>query len=271
MLYLGVDQGPRELEAWLVEDSGRVLARSRGPELEEVLAPCLEACQGTPMRGLSALPAGHEPPAGFEGCPRDQALFAGALGGNPGILIDADSLVRVLALDVSGVLRVTRPTEEIGLEFLRRRLETLLADADHPAGGRLRRRREAGQDPVSACLDLASWPGPDPDLRGLLLTQARRLVQTVRQARSRMLGVPAPPGSWSGGFMVPPLPDLFSEEVYRFLPEVSWRPPRLPCAAGAVLLARAASPDPRRGGLRGLMSQRTALKGFLRRLRDALE
>jgi len=271
MLYLGLDQGHGELEAWLVEDSGRVLSRSRGPALDEVLAPCLEACQGRPMRGLSALPAGCEPPSGLDGCPRDHALFAGALGGNPGILIQADSLVRVLTLDVSGALRVTEPTEEVGLEVLRRRLETLLADAEHPAGGRLQRRIDAGQDPVSACFDLASWPGPDPDMRGLVLTQVRRLVQTVRQARSRMLGVPAPPGSWLGGFMVPPLPDLFSEEVYRFLPEVSWRAPWLPCAAGAVLLARAAAPDPRRGGLRGLMSQRTAMKGFLRRLRDALE
>jgi hypothetical protein len=271
MRYLGVDHGPGEFEAWLVEDSGRVLARSRGPELEEVLAPCLDACQGTPMRGLSALPAGQDSPAGWEGRPRDHALFAAALGGSPGILIDAGSRARVLTLDLSGTLRVTEPTEEIGLDPLRKRLETLLADADPAAGRRLRRRVEAGQDPVSACFDLASWPGPDPDLRGFLLTQARRLVQTVRQARSRMLGVSTPPGSWSGGFMVPPLPDLFSEEVYRFLPEVSWHPPWLPCAAGAVLLARAASPDPRRGGLRGLMTQRTALKGFLRRLRDALE
>lgn len=271
MLYLGLDLGPGELEAWLVEDSGRVLARSRGPALNEVLAPCLEACQGRPMRGLSALPAGCVPPSGLDGCPRDHALFAGALGGNPGILIEADSLVRVLTLDVSGALRVTEPTEDIGLAFLRRRLEVLAGDSRLPAGRRLRRRIEAGQDPVSACFELACWPGPDPDLRGLLWAQARRLVQTVRQAHSRMLGVPAPPGSWSGGFMVPPLPDLFSEEVYRFLPEVSWRAPRLPCAAGAVLLARAATPDPRRGGLRGLMSQRTALKGFLRRLRDALE
>ncbi len=270
MLYLGLDQAPGELEAWLVEDSGRVLARSRGAGLDEVLPPCLEAGQGRSIRRLSALPAGREPPAGFEGCLRDHALFAGALGGNPGILIDADPLVRVLTLDASGTFRVTEPTEEIGLEFLRRRLEALAADPHHPAGCRLRRRSESGQDLVSACLDLASWPGPDPDLRGLLLTQARRLVQTVRQARSRMLGVAAPPGSWTGGFMAPPLPDLFSEEVYRFLPEVSWRAPLLPCAAGAVLLARAATPDPRRGGVRGLMSRRMAMKGFLRRLRDAL-
>ncbi|MGI5844479.1 MAG: hypothetical protein ACOX9B_09930 [Candidatus Xenobium sp.] len=271
MRYLGVDHGPDGFEAWLVEESGRVLVRQRAPELQEVLAPCLEACRGTPMRGLSALPAGHETPEGWEGCPRDHALFAGALGGSPGILIDADLRARVLTLDLSGTLRVTEATEEIGLEPLRRRLETLLADVGPSAGRRLRRRVEAGQDPISACFELASWPGPDPDLRGLLLTQVRHLVHTVRLARSRMLGVSSPPGSWSGGFMVPPLPDLFSEEVYRFLPEVSWHPPRLTCAAGAVLLARAGHPDPRRGGLRGLLNQRTALKAFLRRLRDALE
>ena len=269
MLFLGVDHGGSRVESWLVDPAGTLLARGVGLTLEEALAPCLAAQRGRPTTALAAAPAGINLP--LDSCPREAALFAGALGGQAGVVVLGEEQASVLTVDRNATLRTTHPVEEVGLSNLRRRALALADDDAHPAGRRLKSRMQHRQGILEALYELASWPGPDPDLRGLLVAQARRLVETTRTARGRMLASPPLFGTWTGELMRPPLLDLFQQEVCRHLPEVRWRPPLLPPVAGVVLLARVGGADPRRGGIRGLIRQRAGLKGFLAGLLDGLD
>jgi len=268
MLFLGVDHRALRTEAWLVDPAGTLLVRGVGTTLEEALAPCRSAQRGRPTTTLAGAPARVDLP--LETCPHEAALVAGALAGLPGIVVVGDEQASVLTVDRTATLRTTHPVEEVGLDFLRRRALAWVRDDSTRAGMRLKARLERRQGILGALYDLDSWPGPDPDLRGLLLAQARRLVETTRSARGRMLASPPIHGTWVGELWRPPMLDLFEKEIQRHLPEVRWRPPLLPPAAGAVLLARAAAADPRNGGMRGLVRQRAAMKDFLARLLDGL-
>lgn len=269
MLYLGLDHDGSRVEGWLVDASGRMLARSLASTLEEALAPCVAAQRNRPTVVLAAVAPGVDLP--LPTCPRDQALFAGALGGGAGLLVDGSELARVLALDRSGRLQ-TFPREpgEVGLEPLRERVELMAGDEATTVSRRLRERMGRDQGLLEAAYELASWPGPDPDLRGLFLAQARRLVEVARLAHSRLLPGGSLRGSWSGDLMRPPLLELFQQEVFRHLPEVRWRPPLLPAVAGAVLLARAGGPAARVDPLRSLLRQRPGWNGFVTELLDAV-
>lgn len=262
VLYLGVDHDGSTIRAWLVDAEGGRLAAGLGANLEEALAPCEEARGDRPVRALAALADGASLP--LPGVPRDVALFAAALGGETGLVVHVDGHARLLGSDRGGRLQAV--IREAAL------LPQARALADTPAGRRLADRLLQGQDLRSAVFDLADFPGPDPGVRGLLVAQARRLVEQARQARSRLLPGGRLPGSWSGELMEAPLRDLFQQEVFRHLPEIRWRPPLLPPVGGAVLLARATGPNPpREDPLRLLLRQRPALRSFLGRLRDAEE
>lgn len=268
MLFLGVDHGALRTEAWLVDPAGALLARGVGTTLEEALAPCRSAQRGRPTTALAGAPARVALP--LETCPHEAALFAGALAGVPGILVVGDEQASVLTLDRTATLRTTHPVEVVGLDFLRGRALAWVREDSTRAGTRLKSRMNRRQGILEALYDLASWPGPDPDLRGLLLAQARRLVDMTRAARGRMLACSPIHGSWTGELLRAPMLELFQQEVGRHLPEIRWRPPLLPPAGGAVLLARAGAADPRNGGLRGLLRQRVGMKDFLMRLMDGL-
>lgn len=269
MLYLGLDHAGTRVEGWLVDSAGRLLARAAGAGVEEARGPCLEAAAGHPVVSMAAAPEGLD--LELPTCPREHALLAGALAGEPGLLIRGGEQVAVLALDRSGGLRVL-PGEagELGLEPLRERVRSLAGPGGPPAGRRLQERMARHEDLLEALFDLASFPGPDPDLRGLLVAQARRLVELARRARARMMPGGRLRGSWTGGLMRAPLLDLFQQEVFRHLPEVCWAAPRLPPVAGAVLLARACGPDRRGDPLGALLRQRPALRGFVTGLCDGL-
>lgn len=260
MLYLGVDHDGARVDAWLVDAEGARLAAGSAERLEDALAPCVAAQGDRKATVLAAVPQGLTLP--LPTCPRDTALFAAALGGETGLVVHLEDTARVLGSDRGGRLHsVARPAEL---------LPQALALSETPAGRRLAERLAQGQELRDAIFELADYPGPDPEVRGLLVTQARRLVELTRAARGRLLPGGRLQGSWSGALMEAPLLDLFQQEVFRHLPEIRWRPPLLPPVAGVVLLARAAGPTPREDPLRPLLRQRPALRSFMARLEDSL-
>ncbi|GMU54518.1 MAG: hypothetical protein AMXMBFR33_36640 [Candidatus Xenobia bacterium] len=205
-------------------------------------------------------------------CSSLEAELAGSLGGRPGLLIHAGMRAAAAGLERSGRFWSTGESQEVlgdegsslwlasrtlqlavrGMEGRMARsprlertlvayfgvddLNELLAllDRGHLTPGEL-----AGS--VSVILELAAYPGPDPACRALILKASRQLVQLTRQASGRGRWASAPTASWSGSALHGPLLEAFQTEVFKYLPEVRWRPPVFPTPGGCLLLALAAA------------------------------
>ncbi|MEW6283665.1 MAG: BadF/BadG/BcrA/BcrD ATPase family protein, partial [Candidatus Eremiobacterota bacterium] len=154
-------------------------------------------------------------------CSTLEAELAGTLGGRPGVVIHAGMRAAAAGLDRSGRVWNSGEREELlgdegsALWLATRTLQLVVRGLE----GRMDRsprmeraligyfgcddmaellsRVDAGHIPpgelassVSVVLDLASYPGPEPACRALVLKASRELVQLTRQVASR--------GRWSG-------------------------------------------------------------------------
>lgn len=205
-------------------------------------------------------------------CSSLEAELAGALGGRPGLLIHAGMRAAAAGLERSGRFWSTGESEELlgdegsalwlasrtlqlavrGMEGkmarsqrLERTLTAYFGVDDLPE---LLERLDQGHllpgelaSSVSVILELASYPGPDPACRALVLKASRQLVQLTRVAAARGRWSGSPYASWSGLALHGTLLEAYQAEVFKYLPELRWRPQVFPTPGGCLLLALAAA------------------------------
>lgn len=86
-------------------------------------------------------------------------------------------------------------------------------------------------------LELAEFPGPEPFSRALVLKAARRLTELCRRLAAGQFACRRI--SYSGLGLKGALLEAVQEECARYLPQLSWHPPRFSAEVGAALLAAA--------------------------------
>ncbi len=204
-------------------------------------------------------------------CSSLEAELAG-LGGKPGLIIHSGMRAAAAGLERSGRFWSTGESQEVlgdegsalwlasrtlqlavrGMEGRMQRsqrlertltayfgvddLPELLARLDK---GQMQPGELAGS--VSVILELASYPGPDPACRALVLKASRQLVQLTREAAARGRWSSSPVASWSGSALHGPLLEAYQTEVYKYLPDLRWRPQLFPSPTGCLVLALAAA------------------------------
>ncbi len=187
-------------------------------------------------------------------CRPQEALLCGSLGCRAGLVIQAGSAARGLGVDPTG--RLVGLAQDTGSA-------TWLADrglAEQNSSPRLqaaaRKRFPEGvpEDSrrVAFCQDvlrLASFPGPDPVCRALVLKAARALTDLTRYLVPRLHLLQNHRSTWSGVAFEPTLLEAFSAEVNRHLPKLRWEEPRFSAEFGCALLAQAALDERLRRGL----------------------
>lgn len=205
-------------------------------------------------------------------CSSLEAELAGSLGGRPGLIIHAGMRAAAAGLERSGRFWTTGESQELlgdegsalwlasrtlqlavrGMEGrmarsprLERTLTAYFGVDDLPE---LLQRLDKGQmqpgelaGSVSVILELASYPGPDPACRALVLKASRQLVQLTREVAARGRWPTPPAASWCGSALHGPLLEAYQAEVFKYLPDLRWRPQQFPSPAGCLVLALAAA------------------------------
>lgn len=205
-------------------------------------------------------------------CSSLEAELAGSLGGRPGLIVHAGMRAAAAGLERSGRVWTTGETQEVlgdegsalwlasrtlqlavrGMQGRMQRsprLERMLTayfgvdDLPELLGRLDRGEMQPGElaGSVSVILELASYPGPDPACRALVLKASRQLVQLTREAAARGRWSGTPIASWSGSALHGPLLEAYQSEIFKYWPDLKWRPQQFPSPAGCLVLALAAA------------------------------
>ncbi|MCA9792910.1 MAG: hypothetical protein KC910_13980 [Candidatus Eremiobacteraeota bacterium] len=253
MLFLGADCSRHSIHCVLVEAGGRVVQRTRSrrqgtleADLASALAPCLEAASGPFEAAVAAEGCGQlalpEGAASLWQCRPEEALLCGALGCRPGVVITSATTARALGID-RGLK--PRQLEQDGGSAGWLAEQGLASRAQSPRLAQAAARLYGSKEPegvarLAFCrevLELATFPGPDPICRALVLKAARSLCDLTRYLVPRVQTLER--ATWAGVGMNEPLLEAYFQELQQHLPGLPWRQPRFTPEVGCALLAQA--------------------------------
>ena len=282
---MGLEVGA-EVVRWAVcSPSGEILSRgSSDGALSETLQQCLRQDEGIAAIGvgIDALRAAELDQVGemspwLRVCNWNDAVLAGALVGQPGMLLSQDWVTAIggkaliLSRDPRHQTRVNTQREG-GLDWLSEQALALCGQLHGLSAQRVKkalgsfveadRLSPEGRRSIRQAVEsLADYPGPDPACLGLLTKTARRLTDFVALALSRSrLGAPTR-AVWADGPLDGPLWAVLVDHFQKGLPELRWSRPAYPPEVGAILLLLGEQRELERQNLNPSLREPLALTG----------